>query len=213
MPGIDWEKVKKMTEKGKFPPFLRLEGKQGNAEIILTAPLRMVKGKYGERLTATVLYNGELYTWTLPSRVIDALTIDKLKEIDEKHTIYIVKIAWLGEGRTRRYEVLEVVDINELPKKEQDKIGKTIVEKIKQYDTLVELLSWNQKEEKKEEETNYIDILQKIKMVLDFAKKIPLSEETLSKLGISRELIKELWERKLIKLDKKGEHIIGVNID
>ena len=139
---LNWEEVEKKIQ-SNFPPFLRLEGRKGEVELYITAPLREIRSRFdkpinlGVTTVDKVLQN--VFTWNMPISIIRAL-IDVLKDIDKNHTVYKVVISWLGEGRRRRYELLSYEEVKD------KKIVQKIAELIKEYDGLVQLLKGEEAE-------------------------------------------------------------------
>ena len=204
---IDWDEIEeRVTRTGRFPPFLRIEGRKGEMTVYITAPIREIDSKYQNKINLGVTTISEdlkeIWTWNMPTSLIKAL-LSELKDIDQRLSVYKITFAWVGEGRKRRYELLE----KELVEKKT--IVKKITELLQQYEGLTELL----KEKVEEKKDEIKDVVEKIASILEFTKKIPLSQETLNKLGVSRDFIIELGDRGLLKLDKRKEHIVGVELN
>jgi len=135
---IEWEKVEEtISRTGRFPPFFAVEGKKGEIKLYITAPIREIQSKFNKPINLGITVVDEklenIYTWNMPISIIRAL-IDVLKDIDKNHTVYKITISWLGEGRRRRYELLDYEEVKD------KKIVKRIAELIKQYEGLTELL-------------------------------------------------------------------------
>jgi len=205
---VEWEKWK---EKVKSPllPFLRFDGKSGEKVIVIGGLVYELKTKFGERL-AVLCYDihedSELRFWLVPNSFVSE-HIDRLQEIDKDRALFKVKIKWLGEGKSRRYD-FEVLEISN---EEGKKFAELVQKEAKRNQLLQQLVEKieNDKETKTEDKTE--KLLKFIKSQVEWLGELPYpSVEIVEKWGYNFEDFNKIIECLNIKKKGKKKVIVGV---
>jgi len=99
---INEQRIQKLREKGKNP-YLKLPKGVSEIKVLPEIPAKRVNNFGKEVADFTVEYQGEKYTWSVPT---NSPLYRKVLERLQNHA-YTIKVIKSGEGKTTRYDLLE----------------------------------------------------------------------------------------------------------
>jgi len=208
---VNWEEVEKqIKQSGKYPPFLTLPGKSGSKEFLIGYKVIELNTKFGKRFGIYAVDEEGAKMFLIPISILRE-QLETFRHLDERHRVARIKIAWLGTGKGRRYELLDLEVLND------DDSYQKFADAIRPY---VEREKESQEEEQEEQEevvkTPENFLLKMIRNMLQFTDKLPYpnTETLVAWTGFKEEYAKKEFEkikdRLKIKKIKGKKYIVGV---